>query len=115
MSTPEVMEEGNNNDTNRIIMSNKGVSSRRYIVRGEIERLAVRKYKECGKGILYSDVMKEFHCLKAKTQRSLKYSCIKTEIVMKSGQVMRHDPILFRLQKRMALLFLSKYEKGVHN
>lgn len=96
VSATEVIEEENDNDTKRIVGSNKRVSSRGYILREEIEELAVRKYKECGRGIQYSDVMKEFNCSKAKAQRILKYSCSKTGIVIREGHNVRQDPILFR-------------------
>lgn len=100
VSATEVIEEENDNDTKMIVGSTKRVSPRGYILRGEIEGLAVRKYKECGRGIQYSDIMIEFNCSKAKAQRVLKYSCSKTGIIIKDGHTVRQDPVFFRLHKR---------------
>ena len=76
---------------------NEGVKGTRgYIRSREIEGLAVRKYRESGKGIQYSDVIKEFRCSKAKAQRIIKYSCNKTISVLRGEHNSRHHPILFR-------------------
>src|SRR5215469_7193824 len=45
------------------------------ISKKKIEELTVQKYRTCGKGIDFSDVM-EFHCSKANAQRILKDYCV---------------------------------------
>jgi hypothetical protein len=66
---------------------------RRRISKKKIEELAIQKYTRCGKGIDFSDVVKEFGCSKAKAQRILKDCC---------QQRMANDgsSILFRRPKR---------------
>jgi hypothetical protein len=49
------------------------ISSKR-ISKKKIEELAIQKYRACGQGIDFSDVM-EFHCSKANAQRILKDCC----------------------------------------
>ena len=44
------------------------------ISKKKIEEIAVQKYRTCGKGIDFYDVM-EFHCSKPNAQRILKDSC----------------------------------------
>ncbi|MFY9966043.1 MAG: hypothetical protein WAK50_09925 [Nitrososphaeraceae archaeon] len=85
-------------DENKGVKGNLGI--RGYIRGREIEELAVRKYRESGKGIQYTDIIREFHCSKAKAQRIIKYSCGKTITVMKGEQTVRQDPILFRPRER---------------
>jgi hypothetical protein len=41
------------------------------ISKKKIEEVAIQKYRTCGKDIDFSDVIKEFHCSKAKSQRIL--------------------------------------------
>ena len=45
------------------------------ISKKKIEELATQKYRTCGKGIDFSDVM-EFHCSKTNAQRILKDCCV---------------------------------------
>jgi hypothetical protein len=45
------------------------------ISKKKIEELAIQKYRTCGKGIDFSDVM-EFHCSKTNVQRILKDCCV---------------------------------------
>jgi hypothetical protein len=45
------------------------------ISKKKIEELAIQKYRACGQGIDFSDVM-EFHCSKANAQRILKDCCV---------------------------------------
>jgi hypothetical protein len=45
------------------------------ISKKKIEELAVQKYRACGQGIDFSDVM-EFHCSKTNAQRILKDCCV---------------------------------------
>src|SRR5215467_3186657 len=45
------------------------------ISKKKIEELAVQKYRACGQGIDFSDVM-EFHCSKVNAQRILKDCCV---------------------------------------
>ena len=66
------------------------------ISKKKIEELAIQKYKTCGKGIDFSDVIEEFHCSKTKAQRILKDCCHQT--IGKDGTL--HAPILFRSPKR---------------
>ena len=66
------------------------------IPKKKIEELAIQKYKTCGKGIDFSDVIEEFHCSKTKAQRILKDCCHQT--IAKDGTL--HAPILFRSPKR---------------
>jgi hypothetical protein len=100
VSSTEVIDEENDKGTEINHGTNKRVPSRVYIRGREIENLAVRKYRECGRGTKYSDLMKEFHCSKAKAQRILKYSCNKSMMVMKGEHIVRQDPILFTLYQR---------------
>jgi hypothetical protein len=65
------------------------------ISKKKIEELAVQKYRTCGKGIDFSDVM-EFHCSKTNAQRILKDCCLQR--FGKDGTL--HAPILFRSPKR---------------
>ena len=69
---------------------------RKRISKTEIERLAVEKYKRCGKGITFMDIVNKFGCSKTKAQRILKDCCSKR--VHNAGS--RPAPILFRLLKR---------------
>jgi hypothetical protein len=72
------------------------LSCRKRISKTEIERLAVAKYKRCGKGIGFSDIVNQFGCSKTKAQRILKDCCSKRVDNAES----RPAPILFRLPKR---------------
>src|SRR5215469_6513665 len=65
------------------------------ISKKKIEEIAVQKYRTCGKGIDFSDVM-EFCCSKANAQRILKDCC--QQRIGKDGTL--HAPILFRSPKR---------------
>jgi hypothetical protein len=65
------------------------------ISKKKIEELAVQKYRTCGNGIDFSDVM-EFRCSKTKAQRILKDCC--QQRIGKDGTA--HAPILFRSPKR---------------
>jgi hypothetical protein len=65
------------------------------ISKKKIEEVAIQKYRTCGKGIDFSDVMK-FRCSKAKAQRILKDCC--RQRMGKDGTL--HAPILFRSPKR---------------
>jgi len=65
------------------------------ISKKKIEEIAVQKYRTCGKGIDFSDVM-EFCCSKANAQRILKDCC--QQRIGKDGIL--HAPILFRSPKR---------------
>ena len=61
------------------------------ISKKKIEELAIQRYRTCGKGISFSDVMK-FYCSKAKAQRILK-DCCHQRILFRSPQ--RTSPQLF--------------------
>ena len=65
------------------------------ISKKKIEELATQRYRTCGKGISFSDVMK-FYCSKAKAQRVLKDCC--RQRMGKDGTL--RAPILFRSPKR---------------
>jgi hypothetical protein len=65
------------------------------ISKKKIEELAIQKYRACGQGIDFSDVM-EFCCSKANAQRILKDCC--QQRFGKDGTL--HAPILFRSPKR---------------
>ena len=65
------------------------------ISKKKIEELAIQKYKTCGKGIDFSDVMK-FRCSKTKAQRILKDCC--QQRIGKDGT--KHAPFLFSSPKR---------------
>jgi hypothetical protein len=71
------------------------LSYQKRISKTEIERLAVEKYKRCGKGVSFNDIINHFGCSKTKAQRILKHCCSKR--VHNAG---RPAPILFRLSKR---------------
>src|SRR5215470_13369360 len=45
------------------------------ISKKKIEEIAIQKYRTCGQGIDFSDVM-EFHCSKVNAQRILKDCCV---------------------------------------
>jgi hypothetical protein len=65
------------------------------ISKKKIEELAAQKYRTCGKGIDFCDVM-EFHCSKVKAQRMLRNCCLQ-----KIGKVVSlHAPIIFRSPRR---------------
>ena len=64
------------------------------ISKKKIEELAIQKYRTCGQGIDFVDVMK-FGCSKTKAQRILK-DCCQRSIGHGSG----HAPFLFRSPKR---------------
>ncbi|MGC1927380.1 MAG: hypothetical protein WA667_00270 [Candidatus Nitrosopolaris sp.] len=64
------------------------------ISKKKIEELAIQKYRTCGQGIDFVDVMK-FGCSKTKAQRILK-DCSQQRIGHGSG----HAPFLFRSPKR---------------
>ncbi len=68
---------------------------RKRISKKKIEELAVQKYRRCGKGIDFSDVM-ELGCSKTKAQRILKDCC--QQRMGKDGTL--HALILFRSPKR---------------
>jgi hypothetical protein len=70
-------------------------TSSKRISKKKIEELAIQKYRTCGQGIDFSDVMK-FHCSKNKAQRILKDCC--QQNIGKDGT--RHASFLFRLPKR---------------
>ena len=72
------------------------LSSRKHISKTEIERLAIEKYKRCGKGLSFSDIVNQVGCSKTKAQRILKDCCSKS--VDNAGS--RPAPGLFRLPKR---------------
>src|SRR5215831_15733863 len=72
----------------------KPILSKR-ISKKKIEEIAVQKYRTCGKGIDFSDVM-EFRCSKTNAQRILKDCC--QQRIGKDGTL--HAPILFRSPKR---------------
>lgn|GEM_PF-609570 len=99
LSKTEIIHE-ENGGTKENLETTKIVLTRRYIRRREIENLAIRKYKECGRGIQYSDLVKEFNCSKAKAQRILKNSCSNTVRATIEERTDRRDPILFRSNKR---------------
>ena len=65
------------------------------ISKKKIEELAVQKYRACGQGIDFSDIV-EFRCSKANVQRILKDCC--QQRIGKDGTL--HAPILFRSPKR---------------
>ena len=65
------------------------------ISKKKIEKLPIQKYRTCGKGIGFSDIM-EFRCSKSRAQRILKDCC--QQRIGKDGTV--HSPILFRSPKR---------------
>jgi hypothetical protein len=98
LSTTEITD--GNDSTEGILGTTKIAFTRGYIRGREIENLAIGKYRESGKGIQYSDVMKEFHCSKARAQRILKYFCSKTMMTMKGEHTLKQDPILFRPRVR---------------
>jgi hypothetical protein len=66
------------------------------ISKKKIEELAIQKYRTCGQGIDFVDVMK-FGCSKTKAQRILK-DCCQQRIGHGSG----HAPFLFRSPKRIS-------------
>lgn len=70
--------------------------SRKRISKTEIERLAIEKYKRCGKGLSFSDIVNKFGSSKTKAQRILKDCCYKR--LDTAG--CRPTAILFRLPKR---------------
>lgn len=49
------------------------LSIRKYISNKEIETSAIQKYRRCGHGITFEDIVKEFSVNKVKAQRRLKY------------------------------------------
>lgn len=65
------------------------------ISKKKIEELAIQKYRTCGQGIDFSDVMR-FHCSKNKAQLILKNCC--QQKIGKDG--ITHPPFLFRSPKR---------------
>jgi hypothetical protein len=69
---------------------------RNRISKTKIEKLAVEKYKRCGKGVSFNDIINQFGCTKTKAQRILKDCCYKKE----DNAGRRPAPILFRLPKR---------------
>jgi hypothetical protein len=66
---------------------------RKRISKKKIEEIAIHKYRKCGKGIDFKDVVREFGCPKKKAQRVLKDCCQRR---MKNVLA----PILFRATKR---------------
>ena len=58
-----------NDELVHIPVLSKGISKKK------IKELAIQKYRACGQGIDFSDVM-EFHCSKANAQRILKDCCV---------------------------------------
>jgi hypothetical protein len=66
-----------------------------HISSKEIENLAITKYQSCGLGITINDIIKTFHCKKAKAQKKLKFVC--KESINKKGE--RIKPILFTLER----------------
>jgi hypothetical protein len=66
-----------------------------HISSKEIENLAITKYQSCGLGITINDVIKTFHCKKAKAQKKLKLLC--KESINKKGE--RIKPLLFTLER----------------
>ncbi|HYA83769.1 MAG TPA: hypothetical protein VEH06_10030, partial [Candidatus Bathyarchaeia archaeon] len=49
------------------------MSTRKYITKDDIEKIAIKKYRENGLGITFKDIIREFSVSKAKAQRKLKY------------------------------------------
>jgi hypothetical protein len=77
-----------NNPQNRNVPNEELVHTSilsKRISKKKIEELAIQKYRTCGQGIDYSEVM-EFHCSKANAQPILKDCCVQR--------------ILFRSSKR---------------
>ena len=64
----------------------------KHIPRKRLEQRALDKYRTCGKGIIFSDVVEEFLCSKEKAQSKLKRSCV--QWMDKRSNI--HPPILFR-------------------
>ena len=69
---------------------------RKRISKKRVEQIAIEKYRKYGKGIDFTDVIREGPCSKEKSQRILKDCCI--ERIDKSGEL--HKPILFRAPTR---------------
>ena len=82
------------------------------ISKKKIEELAIQKYKTCGKGIDFADVM-QLQCSKNKAQRILKHCC--RQIIGRDGS--RQMPILFRSPKRTRpqRYYPSKFAEGRKN
>ncbi|MGH9986650.1 MAG: hypothetical protein ACRD8W_22125, partial [Nitrososphaeraceae archaeon] len=68
LSSTETTNQGND-VTKGSVRTTIKASPRGYVRWIEVEKLAVRKYREAGIGIQYKDIIKEFHCSKAKAQR----------------------------------------------
>ena len=68
-----------------------GYGRRKGIPNNELEKVAIEKYQENGKGITYVDVIEEFKCSKDKAQRKLKNACIEN---VRDG---KKSSVLFRL------------------
>lgn len=66
------------------------------ISKKKVEQLAIEKFRRCGEGINFSDVVKEFGCYKTKAQRILKDCC--QQRMGKDGRL--YAPILFRAPTR---------------
>ena len=49
------------------------MSTRKYIIKENVEKIAIDKYRENGLGITIGDIEREFSVNKAKAQRTLKY------------------------------------------
>src|SRR5205807_3522704 len=49
------------------------MSTRKYVTKDNVEKIAIDKYRENGLGITIGDIEREFSVNKAKAQRSLKY------------------------------------------
>ena len=69
---------------------------RKRISKKRVEQIAIEKYRKYGKGIDFTDVIREGPCSKEKSQRILK-DCSR-ERRDKSGEL--HKPILFRAPTR---------------
>jgi hypothetical protein len=64
----------------------------KHIPRKRLEQRALDKYRTCGKGIVFSDIVEEFLCSKEKAQSKLKRSCM--QWMDKKSNI--YPPILFR-------------------
>ena len=49
------------------------MSIRKYISKDDVEKIAIRKYRENGLGVTFQDIEREFSINKTKAQRTLKY------------------------------------------
>jgi hypothetical protein len=61
-----------NRPSNQLVLRHK---KGQWIIDKELEALALKKYRINGRGITFSDICKEYRCLKEKAQRRLKNEC----------------------------------------